>query len=127
VRFLVDNALSPLIAADLRQAGHNAVHIREIGLTSAADSLIFERAAAEDRVLVSADADFGTLLALRHSSKPSVILFRLENRGTPSHQSELLRLNLASLQDSLQQGCIAVLEDRRVRVRYLPFGSGRSE
>ena len=127
MRFLIDNALSPAIAVDLCQSGHDAIHVREIGLASAADWLIFERAAAEDRVIVSADADFGTLLALRGSSKPSVILFRLENRRTPADQVQLLNANLSSLSASLEQGCIAVIENRRVRVRYLPFGSGASD
>ena len=124
MKFLIDNALSPALAADLRRSGHDAIHVRELGLASAADSLIFERAAAEDRVIVSADADFGTLLALRRSSKPSVVLFRLENGRTPADQVQLLKAALPSLSASLEQGCIAVIENRRVRVRYLPFGSG---
>jgi predicted nuclease of predicted toxin-antitoxin system len=54
----------------LKRAGHDAVHVREYGLQAASDEQIVVRALVEERIIVSADTDFATLLALRQAAKP---------------------------------------------------------
>jgi len=123
MKFLVDNALSPVLAALLQQVGHDAIHVRSVGLQHADDEVIFERAATEHRIVVSADADFGTLLALRASRQPSVIQFRGEGSRKPDALARTLLANLPQLLDSLESGCIVTFEPVRVRVRMLPIGT----
>jgi len=123
MKFLIDNALSPVLASLLKETGYDAVHVRTVGLQHANDDLIFDHAAADDRIVVSADTDFGTLLAARSTQKPSVIQFRGPGSRRPEALATLLLANLPQCAEALQSGSIVTLEPARVRVRALPINT----
>jgi predicted nuclease of predicted toxin-antitoxin system len=122
MKFLIDNALSPLLADKLHRAGLDAVHVRNVNLHKSTDEEIFAWAAKEKRTIVSADTDFSTILALRQETNPSVILFRRGTPRRPEKQVEILLANLSSVQKLLEKGCIVVFDQNRMRVRQLPVG-----
>jgi predicted nuclease of predicted toxin-antitoxin system len=109
------------LAALLEQAGHDALHVRAIALHRADDLAILDRAAADDRIVVSADADFAALLANRPAHKPSVIQFRGRGSRQPEALARAILLNLPQLEDPLERGSIVTFEPSRVRVRALPI------
>ena len=94
MKFLLDENVSNRVASHLKAAGHDAVHVSEIGLTSTEDALILDRARQEDRVLRSAEL------------------------------AELLLAALAAgLEAPLAIGAIATLTPDRERFRPLPLRS----
>ena len=121
MKFLIDSALSPQVATKLSALGFDAVHVRDRSLQTAIDEIVFQVAADEGRVLVSADTDFGALLALRRATAPSLILLRRGADRRPARQAAIIAANLPSLAESLVSGCIAVIEEARLRVRMLPI------
>jgi len=121
VKFLVDHNLSPVVAEHLRTAGHDAVHTGDIGLATAEDIEILEVARDQSRVIVSADTDFGTLLAAQRTTTPSLLLIRLRGPRRADELVELLIANLGAVTEDLHDGAVVVVEDERVRIRRLPI------
>ena len=61
MKFLIDAQLPPALVRWLAERGHEATHVRAIGMVSASDADIAARAAVDGAVLVSKDEDFVTL------------------------------------------------------------------
>ena len=89
-------------------------------MQAASDGEIFERAARDQRVIISADIDFAGLLAARNASDPSVILFRPGAERRPGPQAAVLLANLSALEADLGAGAVVVIEPGRIRIRRLP-------
>jgi len=85
------------------------------------DEEILARALREGRVLVSADADFGMLLALQEAARPSFILFRETELLTAQDYLSLLTSALPEFESELIAGCVVVFRRNRLRLRRLPF------
>jgi len=71
--FLIDENLSPLLARHLRTGhGFDAVHVQDLGLRGASDADILARAIAEDRIIVTSNADDFRSLGARMPAHPGV-------------------------------------------------------
>lgn len=124
MRFLVDENLSPRIAALLTSDGHDAFHVREHGMSGSSDTDVLAHAADHGAVLLTADrGDFGRELAFTGALSPSVVLLRqLPDVVRAADVAALLLANLTPVVvEALQSGTFVVVTSRAVRVRRLPL------
>lgn len=121
MKLLIDANLSPKVAEGLREAGFDAVHVTDLDLLTASDDAIFDRAVEDGYVVVTADSDFGMLLALRRATSPSVVHLRGVAELGPEEHLELLVPNLPTIAEDLERGAIASLSPTRLAVRDLPL------
>ncbi len=120
MKLLLDQGTPRSAAAILRNIGIDTIHTGEAGLSEAEDGEIIRRAALEDRIVVTLDADFHRLLALAQARRPSVI--RLRVQGLKAEEfSELIQNVLSQCPDDLDAGAMISVSNLQVRVRRLPL------
>ena len=121
MRFLLDENQSPRIADLLVEAGHDAIHVRDLDLRTSPDADVLAAAREGGRVIVAADTDFGELLAASSAGTPSVLLMRRQ-AGRRAHEiAALILANLEAVGEDLQSGAVVVFDDDRIRIRSLPI------
>lgn len=114
-----------LSVALLTESGHDVVHVRAHDMASADDPSVLAFAVATGRVLVSADGDFGTLLAMTHATAPSFVLVRRVVGRRVSELAAVIIHNLPVVEDDLEAGAVVVLGDISLGIRRLPIARSR--
>ena len=120
MKFLIDMPLSPELAVWLQQKGHDAFHASDQGLDRAADSIIFEIARREQRVIITADLDYPRLLAFSRADGPGLVLFRGGNYSEQESLARLARALEVIPQEELPRSLV-VIDKERIRRRWLPI------
>jgi predicted nuclease of predicted toxin-antitoxin system len=116
VRFLADENLALSMVEALRRLGHDVDWVRS-DVPGSTDEQVLARAAADGRVLLTADKDFGEL-AFRSGlpAESGIILLRL--RGSAEIRTTTLVAAIAARDD--WAGQFAVVEHDRIRMTPLP-------
>jgi predicted nuclease of predicted toxin-antitoxin system len=116
MRFLRDMNLSPSLAARLREQGHDALHVIDIGQGSLPDQDVFTRASADRRIVITFDLDFGEIAGAIDETRSGLLLLRLRRAGQ-SYVWNRLQVAIAQAGEALAAGAIVLVEDTRIRVR----------
>jgi predicted nuclease of predicted toxin-antitoxin system len=100
--------------------GHDVIRCSEILPLNADDETIVARAADEQRVVLTQDLDFSTIVALAGGKTPSLITLRLSSSRV-EYVNALLKNALPTLEADVLTGMIVTIEDNRIRRRSLPI------
>ncbi|HET9475996.1 MAG TPA: DUF5615 family PIN-like protein [Dehalococcoidia bacterium] len=115
-RFLVDEALPESLVLTLRQAGHDAEHVREAGMAGATDDEVFEHAQASSALLLTPDLEFGDTRRYPPGSHAGILVIRMPRVAAEAMVQEVMRL-LAGVDEVDLSGVVAVLETGHMRIR----------
>lgn len=122
LRLLLDQMLDEEVANALRAQGHDAVRVCEIGLATADDQVILERAISDDRLLVTLDEHFGDWAVLPLSEHPGVVRVK----AAPATTARILGVLVPFLEKAADRGFrdhLVIV--RSTGVRWIRTGSLR--
>ena len=80
-KLLLDENISPAVAARLRKDGYNAASIAE-ELPGMEDAAVLRKAQREERIVVTLDRDFGALIFRDSNRHVGVLFLRLKKESS---------------------------------------------
>jgi predicted nuclease of predicted toxin-antitoxin system len=118
-RFVLDEDVPRSLAVALRQAGHDASRVQEVGLKGASDREVFDFARSQQAALVTADVDLADARALGGKPHYGLVLLRMPPEMSASAVTvEAMRL-LERIGEEDLEDSLLILEPGRVRIRRL--------
>ncbi len=117
VQFLADECCPVALVAELRAGGHDVRYIAE-DAAGLSDEDVLQVAVNEDRILVTTDKDFGTLVVRLGYPVPGVVLVRVSGLGRATIAAEVAAM-IKNRAKSLS-GHVSTVTIDRIRRRSLP-------
>ena len=114
MKFLVDESVDRVVVTALRAAGFDTSYVAE-GSQGITDDAVLEAASAENRILVTADKDFGDLVFRRAHQSPGVLLLRLTGLS-PARKGALVVAYVGAHSEELSHA-FAVVSPAGIRIR----------
>lgn len=118
-KVLLDQGIPHSTAKHLQNAGWDAVHTVDVDMSRATDREIIDYALQHNRICITLDSDFHTILAVNGMSSPSVIRVRQEGLRSVD-MAELLKQVWLKIAPQLEAGALVTITDEAIRIRKLP-------
>lgn len=120
MKILIDMNLSPDWVKEFEQQGWQALHWSKVGDPRSPDIIIMDWARKNGYTVFTHDLDFGTLLATTGINGPSVIQVRTEDVMPQTLGHRLVEI-IRQYESMLKSGALITVDERKSRVRVLPF------
>jgi predicted nuclease of predicted toxin-antitoxin system len=117
---VLDQGLRRSAASLLRACGVETVHVDELGMATAPDSVILEHARNQALVVITLDSDFHSLLAVSGASAPTVVRLRVE-RLKATDPCELIASVVLKTREELTAGAVVSATTKFIRIKRLPI------
>ena len=116
LRFITDEDVPRSTARVLRDAGFDAVDVRDVGLRGKSDAEVFEYAQRENRLLITCDMSFSNILNFPPSKNHGILVIRVpDSEPIDIFNREVLRA-LQEVGGNLVHH-LAIVEIGKVRLR----------
>lgn len=113
MKFVVDECVGPMVARWLKQNNYDVVSIFD-EMRGATDDLVLQKAFQENRILITADKDFGDMVFRQKDQHHGVVLLRLLDQTTPN-KIKVLEWLLETNHENLSYNFVVVTE-KTVRI-----------
>jgi predicted nuclease of predicted toxin-antitoxin system len=121
MKFLADQDVYSVTVGYLRSRGYDIITASEIGLSKAADRELLKRAQEDNRIFITRDRDFGSLVFVEDLGSGVIYLRMLPSTKHAVHE-ELERILNSYSNDELKKAFV-VVEAGRHRFRKLQCSS----
>ena len=115
--FLIDEDLPRSLGPLIRQAGHVAEDVRDIGLRGRPDGEVFEGARARGLALLTGDVGFSNILDFPLGTHSGIVVVRFPNELPASKVNQGVLEALSSVPDEDVRGNLLIIEPGRIRLR----------
>lgn len=116
MRLFCDENIRDTTTAWLRAQGHDAISVKEVGIAGSDDITVLDHAVAENRVLLTFNADFADIRTLASIDHPGIIRLRLKIQ-TEEVVHPILQRVLEQLLDEITTNLLITVQSDKMRRR----------